>query len=120
MYKTEDSDQLKEMYSNEDSGQLQEMHNTEDPVTHKEGTSSAMNLTDSSSVAKALAEMVDKSGQLFIVVRRDSLLKRVLSIWNREVSKTSGSAHPVVKVHFGGKEGIDSSAMAREFYISSL
>lgn len=62
MYKTEDSDQLQEMYSNEDSGQLQEMHNTEDPVTHKEGTSSAMNLTDSSSVAKALAEMVDKSG----------------------------------------------------------
>ena len=56
MYKTEDSD-LQEMYSNEDSGQLQEMHNTEDPVTHKEGTSSAMNLTDSSSVAKALAEM---------------------------------------------------------------
>ena len=53
MYKTEDSD-LQEMYSNEDSGQLQEMHNTEDPVTHKEGTSSAMNLTDSSSVAKAL------------------------------------------------------------------
>lgn len=119
MYKTEDSD-LQEMYSNEDSGQLQEMHNTEDPVTHKEGTSSAMNLTDSSSVAKALAEMVDKSGQLFIVVRRDSLLKRVLSIWNREVSKTSGSAHPVVKVNFGGKERIDSSAMAREFYISSL
>lgn len=79
-----------------------------------------MNLTDSSSVAKALAEMVDKSGQLFIVVRRDSLLKKVLSIWNREVSKTSGLAHPVVKVNFGGKERIDSSAMAREFYISSL
>lgn len=76
MYKTEDSDQLQEMYSNEDSGQLQEMHNTEDPVTHEEGTSSASNLTDSSSVANALAEMVDKSGQLFIVLRRDSLLKK--------------------------------------------
>lgn len=94
------------------------MYNIEDFVIYKEGISLVMNLIDLFLVVKVLVEMVDKFGQLFIVVRRDFFLKRVFFIWNREVSKIFGLVYLVVKVYFGGKEGIDLSVMVREFYIS--
>ena len=79
-----------------------------------------MHFPDSCSVVTTLAKMVDENGRLFIVVRRGSPLNRVLSIWNREMKKNIASTHPVVRVHFGGEEGIDSGAMAKEFFTLTL
>ena len=57
--------------------------------------------------------------QLFIiVVRRNVPLNRVLAIWRREVKKKS--PHYVVRVKFAGKQGIDSGAMAMEYFIMVL
>ena len=110
--------QIQEMYNNESSGELQNTQEHGINGTHKEDTSSEV--VDSSSVVPALAQMVDENGRLFIVVRRGSPLNRVLSIWNREMKKNVASAHPVVRVHFSGEEGIDSGAMAKEFFTSTL
>ena len=110
--------QMQEMYNNESSGELQNTQEHEVNGTRKEDTNPEV--VDSSSVAPALAEMVDENGRLFIVVRRGSPLNRVLSIWNREMKKNVASAHPVVRVHFSGEEGIDSGAMAKEFFTSTL
>lgn len=110
--------QIQEMYNNESSGGLQntQEHNVNGNL--KEDTSPEV--VDSSSVVRVLAEKVDENGRLFIVVRRGSPLNRVLSIWNREMKKNIASAHPVVRVHFSGEEGIDSGAMAKEFFTSTL
>ena len=105
--------QMQEIYNNEGSGELQDVHKNEDTVTRNEDTSPGVDFTDSCSVVTTLAEMVDENGRLFIVVRRGSPLNRVLSIWNREMKKNIASTHPVVRVHFGGEEGIDSGAMAK-------
>ena len=112
--------QMQEMYNNEGSGELQDVHKNEDTVTRNEDTSPGVDFTDSCSVVTTLAEMVDENGRLFIVVRRGSPLNRVLSIWNREMKKSIASTHPVVRVHFAGEEGIDSGAMAKEFFTLTL
>ena len=57
--------------------------------------------------------------QLFIiVVRRNVPLNRVLAIWRREVKKKS--PHYVVRVKFAGEQGIDSGAMAMEYFTMVL
>ena len=112
------SSQIQEMYNNESSGELQNTQEHEVNANPKEDTSPKV--VDSSSVVPALAKMVDENGRLFIVVRRGSPLNRVLSIWSREMKKNIASAHPVVRVHFSGEEGIDSGAMAKEFFTSTL
>ena len=111
---------MQEIYNNEGSGELQDVHKNEDTVTRNEDTIPGVHFTDSCSVVTTLAEMVDENGRLFIVVRRGSPLNRVLSIWNREVKKNIASTHPVVRVHFGGEEGFDSGAMAKEFFTLTL
>ena len=56
--------------------------------------------------------MVHENDRLFIVARRGSPSNRVLSVWHREMKKNVASAHPVVRVHFIGEEGIDSGGVA--------
>ena len=36
------------------------------------------------------------------------------------MKKNIASTYPVVRVHFGGEEGIDSGAMAKEFFTLTL
>ena len=68
----------------------------------------------------SLARQVDESSTIFIVTRRGAPLDRTLSIWSREVKKNTGNAKKVVRVHFSGEQGIDSGAMAKEFFTITL
>ena len=77
-------------------------------------------ISDSSSVVTYLGRQVDESSILFIVTRRGAPLDRTLSMWSREVKKNTGNTKKVVRVHFSGEQGIDSGAMAKEFFTITL
>ena len=69
--------------------------------------------SDTGSVVKAVQDRVDSSKQLFLVVRRGALFFRQLTLWQREVNRSS--AEYVLRVCYHGEEGIDSGAMGKEF-----
>jgi len=78
------------------ASQLQAMHDEDDSLDPTAGTISSSNevassevvkLDDACSVVKALSEKVDKSGQLFIVIRRGCPLSRLLGNWRRVVKR---------------------------------
>ena len=72
-------------------------------------------------IVKYLADEVDTTDrQLFIVVRRNAQLNRLLSIWQREIKKKPSSSCYVVRVKFTGGQGIDSGALAKEFFTLTL
>lgn len=96
---------------------LQRCYDVEDIITHEEENTT---ISDSSSVVTHLGRQVDESSNFFIVVRRGAPLDRTLSIWSREVKKNTGSTKKIVRVHFSGERGIDSGAMAKEFFTITL
>ena len=63
---------------------------------------------------------MDKSDQSFIVVRRGAPLARTLTIWKREMNKNPSCLNRVLRVHYSGEQGIDSGAMAKEFYTKTV
>lgn len=64
-------------------------------------------------MVKAVQDRVDYSNQLFLIVRGGAPFFRLLSLWQREVNRSS--AENVLRVHYHGEEGIDSGAMGKEF-----
>ena len=60
-----------------------------------------------------LSKRVDLTSQFFIVARRGFDLFRCLYLWQRESKRTK--LDKILRVHFTGEEGIDSSAMAKGF-----
>ena len=60
--------------------------------------------------------MVDNSDQMFIVLRRGCPLERVLDIWKRAVKKSPSSLDKRIMVSFNGEQGINSGAIAAEFF----
>jgi hypothetical protein len=101
---------------------LQEVYDTEECVSPSAvmAESSIKSPTSTTSIVKALAAKVDSDEQLFIVVRRNAQLNRVLSIWSREMKRKSASANYVVRVKFSGEQGIDSGAMGKEFFTLTI
>ena len=75
-------------------------------------------LSDHVSVVKELSNRVDDTGQFFIVVRRASNFTRRLNLWQRESKRTSPGK--CLRVHFTGKDGIDSGAMSKEFLAQAI
>ncbi len=76
--------------------------------------------TDSLSVVKNVAQMVNEFGDFFIVVRRNAPLNRLLSMWSREIKRRPEAIHQRVRVQFIGEHGIDSGAMAKEFFTLAI
>ena len=65
-------------------------------------------------VVQELASKVKHDdGQFFIATRRKAPFSRIISLWQRQASKS----HPtkVLRVHYSGESGIDSGAIALEF-----
>lgn len=96
---------------------LQRCYDAEDNITREDENTT---ISDSSSVVTYLGRQVDESSTFFIVTRRGAPLDRTLSIWSREVKKNTGNTKKVVRVHFSGEQGIDSGAMAKEFFTITL
>ena len=65
------------------------------------------------SVLKSLEAKVG-TDHFFIIIRRGSPLQRKLSLWQREAKKVSPER--LLRVHFVGESGIDSGALAKEFF----
>ena len=97
---------------------LQRIYDAEEIIVPEDDNSSM--ISDSYSVVTFLGKQVDQSSQLFVVMRRGAPLNRVLSIWSREVKKNSASVKQTVRVHFSGEQGIDSGALAKEFFTMTL
>ena len=96
---------------------LQRCYDADDNITCQDENTT---MSDSSSVVTYLGRQVDESSILFIIVRRGAPLDRTLSIWSREVKKNTGNTKKIVRVHFSGEQGIDSGAMAKEFFTITL
>ena len=79
-----------------------------------------LELVDSKSVVNSISNNVDKVGELFIVIRRGIPVGRILSIWKREVRKNPSSLTKAVRVRILGEQGIDSGAIALEFFTETL
>jgi hypothetical protein len=109
--------QLQKMYDETESAESESITNG---VDNDGACAEVIKLSNPCSVVQALTKNVDKSGQLFIVVRRGSPLFRVLAIWRRQVKNNPLSANQVLRVHFNGEQGIDSGAMALEFLTQTL
>ena len=71
-------------------------------------------------MVRAISKNVDQSGELFIVIRRGSPIGRILSIWKREVKNNPSAPTQVVRVRILGEQGIDSGAIAHEFFTETL
>ena len=95
---------------------LQESYDSSNSLVEVDNvsTQSADDITDSLSVVKNLAKKVNDSGEFFIVVRRNSPVTRLLSLWSREIKRRPEATHQRVRVRFIGESGIDSGAMAKE------
>ena len=90
--------------------------NVEDDLT---STRDQATPKSSSEIVEKLEALVDHSNQFFIVIRRGSTLQRKLMIWQRQVAK-SQSPKQKVMVSFAGEMGIDSGALAKEFFTTTI
>lgn len=64
-------------------------------------------------------KVIDNEKQsMFIVVRRGAPLSRMLCLWQRAAKKVS--AQHVIRVKFLGEEGIDTGALARTLFTSTV
>jgi hypothetical protein len=69
---------------------------------------------DAESVIKALEERVLTSRKFFITLRRGIPLEQVISLWQRE--RRRKSPEDAISVKYHGEDGIDTGALAREFF----
>ena len=81
-------------------------------------TDTLITYNDHTSVIEALEQRVLTTEQFFLVVRRGIPFDRVISLWQRERKKKS--PENVVRVRYLGEEGIDSGALAREFFADTI
>lgn len=100
--------------------QLQEFYDQEDNDLNSNQETHELGFADKISVVRAISKNVDQSGELFIVIRRGSPIGRILSIWKREVKNNPSALTQVVRVRILGEQGIDSGAIAREFFTETL
>ena len=77
-------------------------------------TEITMNINSVQDVVKKLASKVDHSESLFFTVRRGADIFRILSLWQRQVRL--GHPERAIRIHYLGENGIDSGAMAKEFF----
>ena len=70
-------------------------------------------LKDYKDVVQELASKVQNDGQFFIATKRKAPFSRVISLWQRQATKSD--ATKVLRVHYSGENGIDNGAIALEF-----
>ena len=87
--------------------------NEENPV--QKSTDSIMNSVQE--VVRYLASKVDPSESL-LTVRRGAGIFRVVSLWQRQARL--GSPDRAIRINYLGEYGIDSGAMAKEFFSDSI
>ncbi|KAL9986031.1 hypothetical protein ACROYT_G000087 [Oculina patagonica] len=94
---------------------LQGSNQEEMPV---EGAVDSAAFSDYTSVVQSLEKHVIASEQFFLVVRRGIPFQRAISLWQRESKRNSPKNRVTVK--YLGEEGIDSGALAREYFSDTI
>ena len=87
----------------------------QDKINREEDCSEADNIfSDSAAVVKALQKQVVQDECLLLTVRRGISLSRVVQLWQRERKRKTPLCR--VSVKYLGEDGIDTGALAREFF----
>ena len=73
---------------------------------------------DHTSIIQDLEQHVISTEQFFLVVRRGVPVQRVIALWQQERKKKS--PENIVRIRYLGEEGIDSGALAREFFAETI
>jgi len=73
---------------------------------------------DTTSLVKSFARDIDQDGQFFVVIRRGAPFHRILSLWQREASKSS--PQKVLRINYVGERGIDTGAVSKEFFAEAM
>lgn len=84
----------------------------------KEAGDNLITYSDYTSVVQSLERNVITSEQFFLVVRRGIPFQRAISLWQRESKRKSPTN--LVRVKYLGEDGIDSGALAREFFSDTI
>ena len=94
---------------------LNDLSSVENPSSLNDPSSveKRSSLNDTGSVVKAVQERVNSSQKLFLVVRRGAPFFRLLTLWQREVNRSS--AEYALRVCYHGEEGFDSGALGKVF-----
>ena len=71
---------------------------------------------DSASVVHAMQKNVKQDHDFYIVTRRGAPIPRVISLWQRQASKSS--PENVLTIQYCGENGIDTGALSQEFFSS--
>eukprot|EP00794_Sanderia_malayensis_P006762 gene6762-7523_t len=96
-----------------------ELHRSlNEAILPKQSIEITMNINSVQDVVKSLASKVDRSENLLFTVRRGADIFRILSLWQRQVRL--GSPERAIRVHYLGEYGIDSGAIAKEFFSNSI
>lgn len=71
---------------------------------------------ETASVVRAMHKNVKQDHDFNTVVRRGAPLSRIISLWQRQASKSS--PENILRVNYCGERGIDTGALSQEFFSS--
>ena len=71
---------------------------------------------DTASVVRAMHKNVKQDRDFFIVTRRGAPLPRIISLWQRQASKSC--PENILRIKYCGENGIDTGALSQEFFSS--
>ena len=100
--------------------ELQEMYDEESTCPAGMGQNEAPDVVDLKSITQSFTKGVGTSGQFRIVLRRGADLFRKLSVGKREARRDDVSHNYPLRVCYAGKQGVDTGAMVKEFFTSTL
>ena len=69
---------------------------------------------DTASVVRAMQKNVKQDCDFFIVTRRGAPLPRIISLWQRQASKSC--PENILRIKYCGENGIDTGALSQEFF----
>lgn len=96
--------------------QLQEIYDEESKSTYSDKNEKTVDLA---SLIEEFNKEVDTSQQFRIVLRRGVDLFRKLSIWKRAANRDGIKNYPLT-VSYVGEQGVDTGAIGKDFYTSTI
>ena len=109
---------LQEIEDEKFAANLQEIYANEIPQYEGEQIIDTSTPRSSSDILTELSQNVIGLEQFFLVIRRNTDIERILTLWSRNASKISPENKLVVK--YSGESGIDSGAVGKEFLTETM
>ena len=87
---------------------------TSSTATSSSTSAQAASIRDYKDIVKILGSKVNHADEFYLVIRRGTQFIRLLRLWRRQSLKSKPTN--IVRVHYSGEDGIDSGAIALEFF----